>query len=80
MGVIPEHDAIKREIGVLRELVKNSTTTKSPGDNGDGRNHQEEGEKEFGGASAKVDDHDSRSIRTIVLHELEKVERRMRSR
>jgi hypothetical protein len=30
-GVIAKHDAIKREIGVLMELVEKATTTKSSG-------------------------------------------------
>ncbi|KIM72727.1 hypothetical protein PILCRDRAFT_15858 [Piloderma croceum F 1598] len=71
-GVVDEHNAIKREIGVVRELVEKITTVKSSGDNVDGRNHQEEGEEEFGGASAEIND-DLR-IRTIVQPELERVE------
>jgi hypothetical protein len=71
-GVVDGHDAIKREIGVLRELIENMTTVKSSGHNVDGRNHEEGGEEEFGGASAKIND-DS-SIRTIVPPESEKVE------
>src|SRR5882762_1534334 len=73
-GVIAEHDAIKDEIGVLRELVEKVTTAMSSGDNGDGWNHEEKGEEGFGGPSAEVDDDDSRSIRTIVWHKLERVE------
>jgi hypothetical protein len=71
-GVVDEHDAIKHELCVLRELVEKMTTVKSSGDNVDRWNHEEEGEEEFGGASAEIDD-DS-SIRTIVLPELERVE------
>jgi hypothetical protein len=71
-GVVDEHNAIKREIGVVRELVEKITTVKSSGDNVNGRNHQEEGEEEFGGASAEIND--DLSIRTIVQPELERVE------
>ena len=39
-----------------------------------GRNRKEDGEEEFGGLSTEVDDDGSRSIRTIVPHELERVE------
>jgi len=73
-GIIAEYDAIKREIGSLRERVEKTTTTKSSGDNVNGQNRGEEGEEAFGGASAEVDDNDSRSIRTIVPHELKRVE------
>jgi hypothetical protein len=68
-GVIAEHDAIKREIGLLRLLVKKSTHRRRDRD-------QEHEHEEFGaGLGARGDDDDSRSIRTIVPHELE---RRMR--
>jgi hypothetical protein len=53
---------------------------KSLGDSDNGRNREEEGEEEFGGVSVEVDDDDSRSIRTIVPHELERPKRRTRSR
>ena len=43
---------------------------RSPGDNKNGRNREEEGEEEFGGGSAVINN-DSRCIRTIVPHELE---------
>jgi hypothetical protein len=69
-GVIAEHDAIKCEIGILRELVEKTTTTNSSGDNENGQNREEE----VGGTSAKVDDDDSRGIQTIVLHESKRVE------
>lgn len=41
---------------------------------GDNENGEEEGGKEFGGAPAEVDDDGSRSIRTILPQELERVE------
>jgi hypothetical protein len=44
----------------------------------DGRNHEEEGEEGFGGASAEVDG-DPSGIRTIVPHQWGS-KRRMRSR
>ena len=70
-GVIAKHDAIKREISVLREPVEKTTTMKkSSGDNENGRDGEEEGEEHSGGVSAEVDK-DSRHIRTIVPHELE---------
>ena len=69
-GVIAKHDTIKREISVLRELVEKTTTMKSSGDNENGRDGEEEGEKHSGGVSAEIDK-DSRHIRTIVPHELE---------
>jgi hypothetical protein len=53
--VFAEHDAIKREVGVLRQLVE-----KRDGD--------------FAAAGTLDDDDDARSIRTIVPHELERVE------
>ena len=71
-GVVDEHNAIRREIGVLRVLVEKMMTVKSSGDNVDGRDHEEEGEEEFGGVSAEIND--DLSIRTIVPPELEKVE------
>jgi hypothetical protein len=49
------------------------TAAKNSGDNDGRRNRKEEGE-EFGGASAEADDNDSRSIRAIVPHELERVD------
>jgi hypothetical protein len=73
-SLIVEHSAIKCESGLLRELVEKTTITKTLGDSENGRNREEEGEEEFGGASAEVDDDDSRSIRTIVPHVLEGVE------
>jgi hypothetical protein len=73
-GVIAEHDPIKREIGALRELVEKGAATKSSGDHVDTQNREQEREEEFGGVSAEVDDDDSRSIWTIVPHELERVE------
>ncbi|KIM80376.1 hypothetical protein PILCRDRAFT_531553 [Piloderma croceum F 1598] len=71
-GVIPDHDAIKRKTGLLRQLVEKST------------HQQRDWEQERfvaasggpaavdGGDSADVDD--ARSIRTIVPHEFERVE------
>jgi hypothetical protein len=59
-GVIAEHDAIKREVGLLRALVEKTT-------NNDARNHERE-EEEFGAA-----DDDARRIGTIIPHELESV-------
>jgi hypothetical protein len=44
---ITEHDAIKHEIGVLKELVEKTKTTKSSGDNENGQNYEEEEEEEF---------------------------------
>lgn len=58
-GVITEHDAIKREVGLLRQLVEETTSN-------DVRNREEE---EFGAG-----DDDARSVRTMVLDELEGVE------
>jgi hypothetical protein len=57
--VFAEHDAIKREVGVLRQLVEKSGTRE---------------DEEFGAAGGTSDDDDARSIRTIVPHELERVE------
>jgi hypothetical protein len=51
-GVIAEHDAIKREVELLKQL--------------DARNSEEE---QFGAGND-----DARSIRTIVRHELKRVE------
>ncbi|KIM79867.1 hypothetical protein PILCRDRAFT_823052 [Piloderma croceum F 1598] len=56
--VFAEHDAIKREVGVLRQLVEK-------------RDRENE---DFGAAGGALDDDDARSIRTIVPHELERVE------
>lgn len=53
-----EHDAIKREVGVLRQLVE-----KWDRENGD-----------LGAAGGTLNDDDAWSIRTIVPHELEWVE------
>jgi len=58
-GVFAEQDAIKREVGLLCQLVEKTTATAAREEDGDG------------GAS---DDDDARSIRTIVPHELERVE------
>jgi hypothetical protein len=77
-GVIAEHDAITREISKLRELVE-KMTMKSLGGSDNGWKSGEEGEEEFGGVTAEVNDDDSRSIRTIVPHELERSKRRTRS-
>ena len=44
-GIIAEHNAIKDEISVLRELVEKVTTAMSSGDNGNGWNHEEKGEE-----------------------------------
>lgn len=59
--VFTEHDAIKCEVGVSRQLVEK----------GGARNREDE---EFGTAGGTSDDDDARSIRTIVPHELEHVE------
>jgi len=60
--VFTEHDAIKCEVGVSRQLVEK----------GGARNREDE---EFGTAGGYcLDDDDARSIRTIVPHELEHVE------
>ena len=56
-----EHEAIKREVAVLRQLVETKTVN----------DRRHEGEEEFG--HAEVDD-DARSIRTVVPHELGQVE------
>ena len=63
-------------VGALRKLTEKATTTKGSGDNVDRRNREKEGEEEFGGASAEVDDgdDDSRGIWTVVPHELGRVE------
>ena len=55
-GIIAEHNTFKQEVGLLRQLVEKVT-------NNDMCNCQEE---EFG-----VDDNDVRSIRKLILHELE---------
>ena len=57
-GVIFEHDAIKREVELLRQLVERTT-------NNAACNREEE---DFGAGD------DDTSIRTIVPHELERVE------
>jgi hypothetical protein len=59
--VFTEHDAIKRKVGVLRQLVEK----------GGARDREDE---EFGTAGGTSDDDDARCIRTIVPHELERVE------
>jgi hypothetical protein len=73
-GVISEHDTIKRQIRLLRQLVEKSTHQQRDWD------QEQEG---FSGAAADggggaagdgADDDDARSIRTIVPHELERVE------
>jgi hypothetical protein len=56
--VFAEHNAIKRKVGALRQLVE-----KRDRENGD-----------FGAVSGTLDDGDTRSIRTIVPHELDRVE------
>ena len=71
-GVVAEHDTIKCETGVLKELVEKLTAEERSGDNDGRRNCEEEGE-EFGSAFAEADDNDSRSIQTIIPHELERV-------
>jgi hypothetical protein len=58
-GVIAEHDAIKRQLGLLRELVEKNTRNNA-------RNHEQQ-EDEFGAA-----DDDARSIRTHGLESVEK--------
>lgn len=78
-GVITEHDAIACGISILRELVEKATM-KSLGESDNGWNREEEGDEEFGGVSAAVDDDDSRSIRTIVPHELERLKKSTGSR
>jgi hypothetical protein len=60
-GVCAEHEAIKREFAVLRQLVETKTIS-------DGKQEEEE---EFGHVD---DDDDTRSIRTVAPHELERVE------
>jgi hypothetical protein len=60
VGVISEHDAIRQEVRLLRQLVE-----KMSGDRGS--------ELVGIGVALDNDDHAS-SIRTIVLHELESVE------
>ncbi|KIM90626.1 hypothetical protein PILCRDRAFT_1887 [Piloderma croceum F 1598] len=57
-GVFAEHKAIKRKVGMLRQLMESKTASK--------RQHEEE---EFGSG----DDDDTRSIGTVVPHELEPV-------
>ncbi|KIM72891.1 hypothetical protein PILCRDRAFT_15703 [Piloderma croceum F 1598] len=61
--VFTENDAIKREVGMLRQLVEKSTA----------RDLEDE---EFGaaGGSGLSDDDDARSIRTIIPHEPERIE------
>jgi hypothetical protein len=66
-GVIAQHDAIKREVGLLRQLAEKSAAMR-------------DGVLEEGGADAGVggwgdgDDDDARSVCTIVPHELESIE------
>ena len=62
-----------REISALREFVEKLTIAKSSGGN-EWKESQGRWEEEFGGLSTEVDDDGSRSIRTIVPHELERVE------
>jgi hypothetical protein len=49
-------------------------TMKSSCDNENRRNREEKGGEEFGDASVEVDDDNSRNIRTILPHELERVQ------
>jgi len=62
-GIIAKHDTIKHEIGLLRQLMEKSTY------------HQcdQEQEEVFSAETVGADD-DTRSIRTIIPHELEIVE------
>ena len=67
-GVLAEHDAMKREVSLLRELVEKTAGR-------DFRDTAREAEEDFGSAGARSDDDDdARSVRTIVPHELERVE------
>lgn len=69
-GVVAEHDAVKREICALRELVEKVTTTKCSSDNENGRNREEGREEEFGSTLPRsmptirgVSDHHSARVR-----------------
>lgn len=72
-SIITDYDTIKLEISVLMVLVEKATTEKSFSNDGDGRNHKEEGEEEFISSSAKVNADDLRSIWTTIQHRLEGV-------
>jgi hypothetical protein len=61
-GVIAEYDAIKREVGLLRQLVEKSTATQD-GEREDG---------DFGGGGRSDDDNVGSA--SIVPHELERIE------
>jgi hypothetical protein len=67
--VFAEHDAIKREVGLLQQLVE-----KSSGRDWRDPAHEREDE-EFGAADMGSDDDDARSSRTIAPHRLERVEK-----
>jgi len=63
-GVFAEHNPIKREVGLLKELVEKTSGR-------DFREAAQETEEDFDGAGARSEDDDARSIRTMVPHELE---------
>jgi hypothetical protein len=67
-GVIAENDAIRREVGLLRQLVEKSGTAR------DGEREEEDFGSVAGVGGGGSDDDDARSICTIILHELERVE------
>jgi hypothetical protein len=70
-GVFSEHDVIKREIGMLWQLMKKSSS--SPGHEVRGRDtmrRERDEEDDFGVGRADDHDDDTRSIRPIVPREL----------
>jgi len=67
-GVIVENDAIKRKVGLLRQLVEKSGTVR------DGEREEEDFGGSVGVGGGGSDDDDARSTCTIVPHELKRVE------
>lgn len=76
-GMLAEHDAIKREVSTMRELMEERKRemellrihTQSPTNLRRQRSHMDDHSDEY-----SSDDDDARSISTIVPHELERVE------
>jgi hypothetical protein len=67
-GGFAEHYVIKREVGVLRLLVEKTTAATAAAGRSEGK-----GGSDFG-TGRDYDDDDTRSVATIVPHELERVE------
>ena len=75
-GVFIKHDTIKRDVSLLRELLE--TTPRHDVHNREvelGSQCEPEMEEEFAGADVRSGDDDARSMRTIVPHELERVDK-----